>query len=94
MRRRCRRRINHKFDKTYFKPRGMQLHTLEEVQISFEELEVLRLRYIKKLNQINAAKKMNISQSQYQRDLTAALRKITEALVEGHAISIENSRPE
>ena len=88
-RRRTRRRIAYKFNETYFKPRGIPLNLLVETNITFEELETLRLRYIEKLHQEMAAKKMNISQSQYQRDLTNALEKITNALINENALRIE-----
>jgi uncharacterized protein len=90
MRRRARRRIQYKFNETYFKPRGIPLNLLTETALSFEELEALRLRYVKKLDQEKAAKQMSISQSQYQRDLTNALEKITVALINENAIKIEN----
>lgn len=89
MRPRCRRRVGYQFDETYFKPRGIPLSSLEEVHITDEELETLRLRYIEKIDQEEAAKKMGISQSQYQRDLSLALEKISKALIEGNAISIK-----
>ncbi len=89
MRKRCRRKVNHNFKKAFYKPRSKRLRDLEEINISFEELEALRLRYIEKKNQKEAADKMGISQSQYQRDLTGALEKITNALVNGYALSID-----
>jgi predicted DNA-binding protein (UPF0251 family) len=89
MRRRSRRRIGYRFKETYLKPRGIPLNTLVQTTLTFEELESLRLRYIEKLDQVKAAKKMNISQSQYQRDLTTALEKITNALINESAIKIE-----
>ena len=92
MRRRFRRRVTHNFREEYFKPRGIPLNLLQETTLSFEELEVLRLRYIKKMDQIQASKRMNISQSQYQRDLSTALEKITNALINGDAIRIEREK--
>lgn len=89
MRRRNRRRVNFRFNEIYFKPRGVPLNTLSEMVITFEELEALRLRYVKKLEQNSAAKEMDISQSQYQRDLTTALEKLTVALINGYAIKLE-----
>ncbi|MBD3329622.1 DUF134 domain-containing protein [Candidatus Dojkabacteria bacterium] len=88
MPRRFRRRVNYNFKDSYYKPRGVKLKDLEEVKISSEELEVLRLRYLEKLDQREAAAKMGISQSQYQRDMAEALKKITEALVEVKAIDL------
>jgi predicted DNA-binding protein (UPF0251 family) len=88
MRRRLRRRVQFNFKDYYFKPRGIPLSSLDEIKISNEELETLRLRYLKKIDQHEAAKQMGVSQSQYQRDITKALEKITKALIEGKALLI------
>ncbi len=88
MRPRFRRRLGIQFSNNYFKPRGIPLRDLQEVNITDEELETLRLRYIENIDQEKAAQMMGISQSQYQRDLTFVMQKITEALVNGYAISI------
>lgn len=73
---------------TYFKPRAVPLSILEEVDLSIDELEALRLYDLKKLEQVEAAKKMNISQSTFQRILSSARQKIAQALIEGKAIKI------
>jgi predicted DNA-binding protein (UPF0251 family) len=73
----------------YFKPRAVPLSMLEEVDLSIDELEALRLCDLKDLEQTEAAKKMKISQSTLQRILTSARKKISEALVEGKAIKIK-----
>ena len=75
----------------YYKPQGMPLSKLNEVVVNPVELETLRLRYIQNLSQQEAAKKMGISQSQYQRDLVVTLKKITNALISGDAINIPDS---
>ena len=74
---------------TYFKPRAVPLSILEEVDLMVDELEALRLCDYKKLGQIEAAKKMKISQSTLQRILTSARKKVAEALIEGKAIKIK-----
>ncbi len=89
MRQRKRRRVAFQFQDFYFKPRGIPLHELEEIKITDEELETLRLRFIEGIDQNEAAKMMGYSQSQYQRDFTKAMEKITRALIEGKAILIE-----
>jgi predicted DNA-binding protein (UPF0251 family) len=61
---------------------------LEVIELTTEEAEALRLRNIKDLEQEEAAKKMNTSQSTFQRILSSAYKKITEALIEGKAIKI------
>ncbi|MBT3297901.1 DUF134 domain-containing protein [archaeon] len=73
---------------TYFKPRAIPLNQLIEVELTFDELEALRLSNIKKLSQTDAAKKMKIHQSTFQRTLTRAREKVTDALVNGKAIKI------
>ena len=75
-------------DVTYFKPRAVPLSLLEEVELEIDELEALRLSDLKELDQIEAAKKMGVSQSTFQRILTSARKKVTESLIQGKAIKI------
>jgi len=82
------RRIRFNPNITYFKPQGVPMRYLEIVELTTEEVEALRLRNIKDLEQEEAAKKMNTSQSTFQRILSSAYKKITEALIEGKAIKI------
>ncbi|RLC35178.1 hypothetical protein DRH14_01495 [Candidatus Shapirobacteria bacterium] len=91
-RRRRRRKIAKKFNDVYFKPRGIPLSLLREIEISHEEIENLRLRFVEKLGQRQSAEKMGISQSQYQRDLVKILEKLTRALINGWAIKIEKGK--
>ena len=82
------RRIRFNPSITYFKPRGVPMRNLEMVELTTEEVEALRLKNQKDLKQIECAKKMKTSQSTFQRILSSAYDKITEALVEGKAIKI------
>jgi len=82
------RRIRFNPNVTYFKPQGVPMRFLEVIELTTEEAEALRLRNMKDLEQEEAAKKMNTSQSTYQRILSSAYKKITEALIEGKAIKI------
>jgi len=82
------RRVYFNPNVVYFKPRAVPLSVLEEVDLSVDELEALRLCDFKNIDQVEAAKKMNISQSTFQRILTLARRKVSQALVEGKAIKI------
>jgi len=82
------RRISFNPNITYFKPQGVPMRFLEVIELTTEEAEALRLRNIKNLEQEEAAKKMNTSQSTFQRILSSAYKKITEALIEGKAIKI------
>jgi uncharacterized protein len=80
--------INFEPGVTYFKPRAVPLNQLEEVEITLDELETLRLSNIMKLSQVDAAKDMDVHQSTFQRTLTRAREKVTDALVNGKAIKI------
>jgi len=72
----------------YFKPRGVPLSTLREVEINIEELEALRLSELENLSQVEAAEKMDVHQSTFQRTLARARYKVTEALINGCAIKL------
>jgi predicted DNA-binding protein (UPF0251 family) len=74
---------------TYFKPRGISLSKLKEVNLSVDEFEALRLADWQEINQVKAAKEMKISQSTFQRILSSARKKIAQALVEGKAIKVK-----
>lgn len=82
------RRIQFNPDIIYFKPRGVPMKMLDEVELTTEEVEVLRLKNVENLNQIECAKKMNTSQSTLQRILTSAYNKISDAIINGKAIKI------
>jgi len=83
------RRIRFNPQITYFKPQGVPMRHLEVVELSTEEVEALRLKNIKELDQVDCAEKMNTSQSTFQRILTSANKKITNALIGGKAIQIK-----
>jgi predicted DNA-binding protein (UPF0251 family) len=74
---------------TYFKPRGIPLSSLQQVTITEDELEALRLKNIEENDQTEAARQMHISQSTFQRILSSAYIKIADALVHGKAFKIE-----
>jgi len=61
---------------------------LEVIELTREELEALRLKNIEDLDQVDCAKKMNTSQSTYQRILASAYKKVSQTLIEGKAIKI------
>jgi predicted DNA-binding protein (UPF0251 family) len=85
---RC-RRVAFVPDVTYFKPAGIPLRNLEEVCMSVEEAEALRLKELEGLEQEQGAEKMNISRPTFQRVLASARKKTADALLNGKAIRIE-----
>ena len=85
---RCRRRISYRHGANFYKPRGMPMRHLEIAELTFEEMEALRLKNIRGLDQAQCAKLMNTSQSTFQRILSSAYGKISRALIGGKAIKI------
>ena len=74
---------------TYFKPRAVPLTELEEVVISVNEFEALRLADFEQMDQVNCAKRMGISQPTFNRTIQSARQKISDAVINGKAIKIE-----
>lgn len=74
---------------TYFKPAGIPLRALEEVRVSVEEAEAIRLKDLEGLEQEQCAERMSISRPTFQRVLESARQKTTHALLHGKAIRIE-----
>ena len=74
---------------TYFKPAGIPMRYLNEVRLSVEEAEALRLKDIEGLEQVEGAARMGVSRPTFQRILTSARRKAADALLNGKAIRIE-----
>ena len=83
------RRICCEPDSDYFKPRGIPVTALEEVSLSLDELEAMRLGDLEGMYQEEAAKKMNISRQTYGRVLISARKKISQAIVIGKALCIQ-----
>jgi len=73
---------------TYFKPQGIPMRHLKIIELTTEEAEALRLKNIKGLDQSQCAKSMNTSQSTFQRILSSAYKKTSQALIKGKAIKI------
>lgn len=76
---------------TYFKPRGIPLRMLEEVELAPDELEALKLHDADGLSQTQSAEQMKISQPTFNRILNSAYSKIAKALTQGLAIKLRSA---
>jgi predicted DNA-binding protein (UPF0251 family) len=76
-------------DATYFKPAGIPLLYLNEIRLSVEEAEALRLKDLEGLEQAEGAVSMGVSRPTFQRILSSARKKVADALLNGKAIKIE-----
>jgi predicted DNA-binding protein (UPF0251 family) len=74
---------------TYFKPRGIPLVELQEVTLTVDEFEAVRLADLEGLYQEEAAKKMKISRQTFGNIISSAHGKIADAIINGKAIKIE-----
>jgi predicted DNA-binding protein (UPF0251 family) len=76
-------------DATYFKPRGIPLVALDEITMSLDEIEALRLADYNGLYHKDAAMEMKISRQTFGRILNEARRKVAGCLLKGKALKIE-----
>jgi predicted DNA-binding protein (UPF0251 family) len=72
-----------------YKPAGVPLDELRRVTLLHEEQEALRLADLEGLTQAEAAERMGVSRSTFQRIVTRARRQVALALMERHALQIE-----
>ena len=85
----CHRRVGFVPDATYFKPAGVPLRALEEVVLTLDELEALRLADFNGQYQEQAAEQMKISRATFARIVESARKIVADALLHGKALRIE-----
>lgn len=90
----CRRMIGRMPGCRLFKPDGEPDSTLEEVVLSLDELEALRLADHEGLYHESAAARMNVSRQTFGRIIESARRKVASALIEARALRIEGGAVE
>ena len=83
------RRVNSMPASNYFKPRGIPLSMLDEVILTVDEFEAIRLADLDSLYQEQAAQDMKVSRPTFGRIIESAHKKVAEALVKGKALKIE-----
>ena len=85
---RKRRRVRYRPRATIYKPAGVSLEKLRRVELLTEELEALRLADLEGLTHEEAAARMGVSRSTFQRVLARARQQVALALVQGQALEI------
>ena len=73
----------------YFKPRGIPMVDLEQVQLTLDELESLRLADFLGMSHEKAGKQMGVSRATFGRIIEQARKTVANALIYGKAISVE-----
>ena len=87
-----RRKIRFSPGVRFFKPVGVPMSVLNEVNLRPDEIEAIRLADKDNLSQANAAKKMGISQPTFARIISDAHEKVANALINGYAIKLTENK--
>lgn len=87
---RKRRMVRGHYEEHYFKPRGIALSALEQIDLTFDEIEALKYVDFEGLKMDEAAKNMDISKPTLCRMVNGARRKVIDALINGKAINLQS----
>lgn len=74
---------------SYFKPRGIPLVELDEVCLTIDEREAMRLADLEGLSHEDAGRQMGVSRATFGRILQRARHTVAEALIDGKAIRVD-----
>ena len=74
---------------SYFKPRGIPMFELEEIQLTVDEREAIRLADLLGMSHEDAGRQMGVSRATFGRITQQARRKVADALINGKAINVE-----
>lgn len=74
---------------THYKPAGIPLRSIEEITLTIEEMEAIRLADVELLDQAAAAERMEVSRPTFHRIVNKAHQKIATALWQGYALRVD-----
>ena len=74
---------------SYFKPRGVPLREMDEVRLTIDQMEAIRLADLEGLSHEEAGQKMGVSRATFGRIVQRARHVVAEALIHGKAILLE-----
>ena len=83
------RLVAFKPDVSYFKPRGIPMIELNEVRLTVDEREAIRLADMLGFSHEEAGGRMGVSRATFGRIIQRARRIVADALISGKAIHIE-----
>lgn len=81
--------VNFEHQLRHFRPEDLEEGVFAGIVLTVDELEAMRLSFLENLSQTEAAARMDVHQSTFQRTLKRALEKVTEAFVYGKSVKIE-----
>jgi len=83
------RKVGYNPEVSYFKPRGIPMLDLEEVFLTVDEREAIRLADLQGLSHEEGGELMGVSRATFGRILRNARRIIADAIISGKAINIQ-----
>ena len=83
------RRVAFNPEISYFKPRGIPMFDLEEVCLTIDQREAIRLSDLMGLSHEEAGRHMGVSRATFGRIIQRAREAVADALINGKAINVE-----
>jgi predicted DNA-binding protein (UPF0251 family) len=74
---------------SYFKPRGIPMFDLEEVRLTVDQREAIRLSDLLGMSHEDAGRRMGVSRATFGRIVQQARKAVADALINGKAINVE-----
>jgi len=74
---------------SYFKPRGVPMFDLEEVCLTIDQREAIRLSDLLGMSHEEAGRHMGVSRATFGRIIQRAREAVADALIHGKAINVE-----
>ena len=84
-----RRRVAFNPEISYFKPRGIPMFDLEEVRLTVDQREAIRLSDWLGMSHEDAGRHMGVSRATFGRIIQRARKAVADALINGKAINVE-----
>lgn len=82
------RRVSCAISSVYFKPQGIPMCNLEEIELELDEIEAMRLADLEELYQADAAERMGVSRQTFGNIIARAHKKVATAILFGKALKI------
>lgn len=83
------RRVAFNPEISYFKPRGIPMFDLEEVRLTVDQREAIRLSDLLGMSHEEAGRRMGVSRATFGRIIQRAREAVADALINGKAINVE-----
>jgi len=88
------RRVAFNPEISYFKPRGIPMFDLEEVRLTVDQREAIRLSDLMGMSHEDAGRRMGVSRATFGRIVQRARKAVADALINGKAINVEGGNYE